>query len=105
MNLVNDISPSDSWKKNFRMSKTLFTELVSELRPYISPNPLSPNHRALTVEKKVAVALYYLKDTGSLGMTANTFGIAINTVGSVVVEVGTAISKHLGPKYLRLRRN
>ena len=32
----------------------------------ISPNPLSPNHRALNVEEKVAIALYYLKDTARL---------------------------------------
>ena len=52
--------------KNFRMPKIDFEALVAELRPYISPNPLSPNYRALNVEKKVAIALYYLKDTARL---------------------------------------
>ena len=84
------------------MSRAAFVNLVSELRPYISPNPKSPNHRALSVEKKVAVALYFLKDTGSLRMTANSFGIALNTASAVVNEVCQAISNYLGPKYLHL---
>ena len=37
--------------------------LVAELGPYVSPNFLSPNHRALNAEKKVDIILYYLKDT------------------------------------------
>ena len=44
--------------------------LVSELSPYVSPDPFSPNSRALSADKKVAITLYYLKDTGSLGATA-----------------------------------
>ena len=48
------------------MPKIDFEALVAELRPYISPNHLSPNHRALNVEKKVVIALYYLKDTARL---------------------------------------
>lgn len=79
--------------------------LVSELRPYISPNPKSPNHRALSAEKKVAVALYFLKDTGSLRMTANSFGIAVNSASAAVSEVCQAISNYLGPKYLHLPKD
>jgi len=75
---------------------------VSELRPYISPNPKSPNHRALSAEKKVAVALYFLKDTGSLRMTANRFGIALNPASAAVSEVCQAISNHVGPECLHL---
>ena len=65
----------DLWKNNFRLSRVEFDEICNELRPYISPNILSPNHRALPVEKTVAVVLYFLKDTRSMTMTANTFGI------------------------------
>lgn len=42
---------------------------------------LSPNHRALRPEKKVAIALYNFKDTGSQNMTA---GVAQNTVSCIV---------------------
>ena len=60
--------------------------LADEMRPHIAPNLDSPNHRALSTEKKLAITLYYLKDMGSLDMAANTFGIALNTVDSVVFQ-------------------
>ena len=65
--------PAETWKKNFRMSREEFENLTNELRPSISPDPSSPNYMALSAEKKVAITLYFLKDTGSLVMTANTF--------------------------------
>ena len=67
-------------EKDFPMPKGDFEALVAELRPYISLNPLSPYHSALNAEKKVAITLYYLKDTASIGMVVNSFGVAICTV-------------------------
>ena len=103
--MINGEAPDEFWIKNFRMTKESFAELETELKPYISPNPSSPNYRSLSSAKKLAVTLYYLKDTGSLIMTANAFGIAVCTVSAVVVEVSSAISKMLGPKYLHLPVN
>ena len=85
-NMFTGVSPEEDCKRNFRMTRQEFDDLCEQLRPHISPNPKSPNRRALTVEKKVAVALYYLKDTGSMWMTANTFGIHQCTVSRVVLE-------------------
>ena len=62
------------------MPKGDFEALVAELRPHISPNPLSPNHTALNAEKKLAITFYYSKDTASIGMAVNSFGVAICTV-------------------------
>ena len=101
-NVLEGKMPEEQWIKNFRMTREEFFKLVHELRPYISPDKSLPNYRALTVEKKLAVALYYLKDTGSLAMTANTFGIAICTTSRVIFQVCQTISSVLGPKYLRL---
>lgn len=101
-NILNGVSPEESWKKNFRMSRKDFMELATELRPYISPRPGSPNYRCLTTETKVAITLYCLKDTGSLIMTANSFGVAICTAAAVIHQICAAISKHLGLKYLYL---
>ncbi len=75
---------------------------MDEISDHIAPNLNSPNHKALSPEKKVAITLYYLKDTGSQNMTANTFGVAQNTVSNVIFEVCSAISKYMGPKYLHL---
>ena len=65
------------------MPKGDLEALVAELRLYISPKPLSPNHRALNAEKTVAISLYYLKDTASIGIVVNSFGVAICTVHCV----------------------
>lgn len=103
--MIGGIAPDQQWIKNFRMTREKFLRFVDELRPYISPDLSSPNYRALSAEKKVAVTLYYLKDTGSLGMTANTFGIAICTTSLIIFEICKAISSVLGPMYLKLPQN
>ena len=79
-NIRQVLLPDYTWKKNFRMLKGDFAALVGELKPYISPNPLSPNHRALNAEKKVAITLYCLKDTASIGMVVDSFVVAICTI-------------------------
>ena len=101
-NMVSGILPEDNWKKNFRMSRELFDQLVNALNPWISPNLNSPNYRAIPANKKVGITLYYLKDTGSLSMTANTFGIHISTVSKIIKEVCSAIAYKLGPTYVKL---
>ena len=78
--------------------------LVSELRPYISPGQSHFITGHCVREKKVAVALYFLKDTGSL-RTINSFEIALNTALAAVSEVCQAIPNYLGPKYLHLPEN
>ena len=104
-NLLREDIPPDTWKKNLRMSKECFYNLVAQLDPVIRPKPNSPNYRFLTTDKKLAITLYYLKDTGSLWMTANTFGIHQSTVTNVLTEVCSAINRVLGPKYIHIPRN
>ena len=101
-NMINGVCPNSFWVKNFRMSRESFMNLVEELELFIAPDPRTPNYRALTAEKKLAITLYYLKDTGTLNMTANCFGVAVNTVSLVINEVCNAITCQLGPKYLYL---
>ena len=101
LNMISGVSPDHEWKKNFRVTKEKFCILCERLRPYLLPGK-TPNYRYLSVEKKVAVTLYYLKDTGSLWMTANTFGIHQCTVSKTLHEVCRAVSKHLSPEYLHL---
>ena len=105
INMENGISPPSAWKKNFRMTKENFDNLVAELHPVIGPKPNSPNYRFLSTAKKLAVTLYYLKDTGSLWVVANTFGIHQCTVTKTIMEVCTAINTLLGPAYIHLPRN
>ena len=105
VNMINNRLSEEEWKKNFRLSRTQFFSLLEELHPHITPKPNSPNHRALAADKKLAITLYYLKDTGSLRMTANTFGIHISTASKTIHNVCKAISQFLGPKYLKLPKD
>ena len=104
-NMIGEDVPDWCWKKNFRMSKECFLELANELRPFLAPNPDSPNRRALSKEKRLAITLYYLKDTGSLWMTANASGIHQCTASKHIHSVCEVINMILEPKYLHLPRN
>ena len=55
----------------------------------------------ISLEKRVAITLYYLKDQGSMKMTANTFGIARCTVGQVIHEICGIITNDLGPELIK----
>ena len=66
--------PDICWKSNFRMTKECFLELATDTY-FICPKPNCPNYRYLAIEKKLVITIYYLKDTGSLWMTGNIFGI------------------------------
>ena len=101
-NFVSGVTPDEFWKNNFRLDRHSFLELLNVIGPHISPDLTTPNKRALHADKKLAITLYFLKDTGSLNMTANTFGIQINTTSAVVFEVCVAIVEYLGPLYLHL---
>lgn len=100
--MVSGRLPEENWKKNFRMSMQQFGQFANELNSWIATDPTSPNHRAISSMKKFGITLYYLKDTGSLSMTANAFGISICTVSKVIREVCSAIAYKLGLKYVRL---
>ena len=72
------------------------------MRPYISPNILSPNHRTLPAQKKVAAVLYFLKDTGSMNMTTNTFGLHQCALTKAVKEVCSVIVTYIVTKRIKL---
>ena len=82
------------------MSKERFFEILEEAKPLLDPKPNCPNYRFLSAEKKLANTLYYLKDTDSLWMTANTFGIHQCTVSKTIIEVCETNNAILVPDYL-----
>ena len=84
--LSDDVSEKFWKKKNFRMGKYAFHELATMLDLYIGPKT-TPNYWKLSISKKVAMVLYYLKDTGSLRMTANAFGVHQCMVSKTLVSV------------------
>ena len=58
----------------------------------------------LPANKKLPIPLYFLKDTGSILITANVFGIEFSIASKIIHEVCKAITKHLGSTYIRLPR-
>ena len=70
--------PSE-WNKNFRMPREQFVLLADEISLFISPDPSAPR-MGLSVEKKLAITLHYLKETGSITVTANVFGVSRSTM-------------------------
>ena len=103
MNMWSGEAIAEEWMKNFRMPREQFEALADELSPHISPDPSSPG-MGLSVEKKLGITLYLLKDIGSITLTANAFGVSAPTVSKTIRSVCNAINTNLGPRYLRLSR-
>ena len=101
-NLLDGILPNTEWRKNLRMDREVFMKIASDLRPYLQPRRSPRGKDVLSVEKQLAMTLYYLKDQGSLAMTANSFGVALCTVSVVVRKVCDIIATVLGPQYIKL---
>jgi len=55
----------------------------------------------VNVPKQVALTLYYLSNERHLRKIANAFGLSRSCVSVVVRRVASAISMHLGPKYIK----
>ena len=90
----------EEWLANFRMSREDFGILEQTLRPYICPNTNSFRGDTISSNKKLAMTLYFLKDQGSLRLTANSFGIAPCTLSIAIRKVCHAVVKVLGPQLI-----
>ena len=99
-NFVNEVVLPEEWKENFRMSRTSLLNLSEELRPYIA-GITTRMRQPVDVVKKVACTLYYLSDEGRLRKTANAFGLSKQVVSKIIREVCGAITKYLGPVYIK----
>ena len=94
-----EMSPEE-WKNNLQLSKEGFYKLVDAIRTFakLCSSKVRQDELEKKLEKRIAITLYYLKDQGSMKMTANTFGIARCTVGAVVHEICQILSENIGPK-------
>ena len=68
--LFNGEIDESEWKLNLRLSKKIYG-LVHILRPQLAPKPRSFRPDSNATEKKFGMTLHYLKDQGSLRVTAN----------------------------------
>ena len=68
------------------MNRDVLMILANEVKPFLELSRGPHRDDVLSVEKQLAMTLYYLRDQGSILMTANAFGVALCTV-SVVVRI------------------
>ncbi|XP_067394775.1 uncharacterized protein, partial [Emydura macquarii macquarii] len=92
--IVMQLWDDDQWLQNFRMRKATFLGLCSQLSP--SPKHMNTHLRqAMTVEKRVAIALWKLATPDCYRSVGNQFGVGKSTVGAAVIQVCSAINRLL----------
>uniref|UniRef100_A0A8C3TDU6 DDE Tnp4 domain-containing protein n=1 Tax=Chelydra serpentina TaxID=8475 RepID=A0A8C3TDU6_CHESE len=89
------------WLQNFRICKGTFMELCELLSPALKRQN-TKMRAALTVEKRMAIALWKLETPDSYRSVADQFGVGKSTVGAVVMQVAKAITELLVPRVVTL---
>lgn len=85
----------------FRMGKRSFDFLCYQLQDVLKAHP-NPVREPLSVEKKVAIALYKLASSCEYRVVGNVFGVHKSTVHNCVYDFVRAVNKVLRTKYIRL---
>ncbi|CAM5169330.1 unnamed protein product [Eretmochelys imbricata] len=88
--IVLQVWDDSQWLRNFRMRKGTFMELCDLLSPALK-RMNTKMRAALTVEKRVAIALWKLATPDSYRSVGNQFGVGKSTVGAAVMQVAHAI--------------
>uniref|UniRef100_A0A8C8RP66 DDE Tnp4 domain-containing protein n=1 Tax=Pelusios castaneus TaxID=367368 RepID=A0A8C8RP66_9SAUR len=92
--IVMQLWDDEQWVQNFRMRKATFLELCSELAPALRRKDTNMRS-SLTVEKRVAIALWKMVTPDCYRSVANQFGVGRSTVGVALTQVCTAINRVL----------
>uniref|UniRef100_A0A674IZS0 DDE Tnp4 domain-containing protein n=1 Tax=Terrapene triunguis TaxID=2587831 RepID=A0A674IZS0_9SAUR len=88
--IVLQVWDDSQWLRNFRMRKGTFMEFCDLLSPALKRQN-TRMRAALTVEKRVAIALWKLATPDSYRSVGNQFGVGKSTVGAAVIQVANAI--------------
>ena len=75
----------EEWVTNFRMARSDTPNLAEMMRPFAKEQSTKVQNDVITLEKRIAITLHYVKDQGSLRVTTNLIGIA-KCIASVVVH-------------------
>ena len=86
------------WKKNFRVSKPTFVYLCNELRTSLQRSDTV--RASVSVEKRVAIALWRLGTNIEYRSLSNLVGVGASTACIIVHEVCDAIVRTLLKKYI-----
>ncbi|XP_065407249.1 uncharacterized protein LOC135972605 [Chrysemys picta bellii] len=99
--IVLQVWDESQWLRNFRMRKGTFLELCELLSPALKHKD-TRMRAALTVQKRVAIALWKLATPDNYRSVANHFGVGKSTVGVAVMQVANAIIELLLSKVVTL---
>ncbi|KAM7152503.1 uncharacterized protein RBU57_012649 [Macrochelys suwanniensis] len=99
--IVLQVWDESQWLRNFRMRKGTFMELCELLSPALK-HQNTKMRAALTVEKRLAIALWKLATPDSYRSVANQFEVGKSTVGAVVMQVAKVLTELLVPRVVSL---
>ncbi|XP_062978681.1 uncharacterized protein LOC134396200 isoform X2 [Elgaria multicarinata webbii] len=100
-NFVQADSGDDKWIEHFRMSRGTLFEIADALRPQLE-RQRTTMREAITVEKRVAIAVWWLSNLECYREVATQFGVGRSTVGEIVLEVCFAIRHKLAHRNIYL---
>ncbi|XP_050791623.1 uncharacterized protein LOC127041871 isoform X1 [Gopherus flavomarginatus] len=89
--IVLQVWDDEQWLQNFRMRKATFMGLCAELAPTLRRKD-TRLRAALSVEKRVAIAIWKMATPDSYRSVANQVGVGKSTVGIVLMQVCRAIN-------------
>ena len=98
--VVPQFSPSD-WVANFRVSSSTFSYLCDNLCEHIQRVD-TMMRVAITVEKRVAIALWFLATGADFRTIAHSFGVLKFTVCLAVKEVCYSVVQVLLPQHIKV---
>ena len=85
---------------NFRLSRPSFVKLCNQLRPFIMKEETFAKN-TVSVQRRVAMTLYFLGQGINYRTVANQFGVAVPTVCRIVHETTKAIVDSLAPENIK----
>ena len=91
----------NDWIKNFRMSKTTFDFMWNELYPFLHREDTC-FRQAISVRKRVAVALWRMATNSDYRTIGHLFGISKASVCLIADEFCNAVVDILQPKYIKI---
>ena len=97
--IVNSTFSTHDWLDSFRMSQVTFVYVCDEVRSAIEKADTETRRKAIPVEQRVALTLWYLATNTTIG---HLFGVSKAMVCMVTKEVCAAIVKVLLPRYIRV---
>ncbi|CAM8904168.1 unnamed protein product [Rhodiola kirilowii] len=92
--------PEEEFKKAFRMSRSTFDMICSELDSVVTKKD-TMLRAAIPVRQRVAVCIWRLATGEPLRLVSRRFGLGISTCHKLVLEVSNAIRNVLMPKFIQ----